>query len=309
MVMRWIFGPVLTGRCALRAQSRRASSLLELLVVIAMIALLFGMLLPSVKRSIRIASSTVCKHNLREIGHLLQLYRVEHDGWLPVGDVAAAPPSLTATSASDSNPDEFQVPNVWFMKLYPIYMTDPLVLACPQDPYRYRMIQARNHLLGPGIEDYPSYGINSFMMTAGDGMLANVDRYEPSRPLDTILVADLGPDRFTGRVKGNRLPGPSRNESMLAWDDGFDIFEGKGNPWLTTRHGHGINMLTLGGGVREPNTSDVINTSIANFYPDCAAGGCVLCRELRTLHYSFASQRLYWWTGRLPQLPASQSGS
>src|SRR3990170_8145494 len=93
--------------------SRRASSLIELLVVIAIIGFLLSLLIPSLKRSTDMASATVCRHHLRELGRSLDMYRMENDGWLPV-----AAPVL-------SNPLERENPEPWFGKLFPSYIPDP----------------------------------------------------------------------------------------------------------------------------------------------------------------------------------------
>ena len=291
--MRCVCRPSLVF-CGARATTRwRGTSLIELLVVISVIALLVGILVPSLKRSMQMAQSTVCMHNLREIGHGLQLYRIEHKGWLP----AVTPPQDSPVASTQAE--------VWFLKLYPTYLSDPLILTCPADPFRFRMVTACDRMDNPDIADYSSYGINSFIMTAGGGALANIDRVLPTRPLDTILIADLGPDNGYSSVAdpdgSSHLTGPSRNSSLLAWDDGFDIFDGSSESWLTTRHGNGINILTLAGSVREARTIHTVQRPIERYYDDCAAGGCTLCRELELYHYSFARDRLYWWTGFAPE--------
>ena len=268
---------------------RSASTLIELLVVIALIGVLISLLIPSLKRSMELASATVCRYNLREIGHSLTFYRMENDGWLPVGEMS---------SAASANHEENQS---WFVRLYPNYLPDPLVLTCPNDPYAFRLVNDRSQLRDPAVADFPSYGINSFIMSVGGGYLANLDRYRPSRPLDTILVADLGPDRIQDSVGPRRIDGPWRNSSLMMWGDGFDPFSGlPANPWVTTRHHHGINTLTLAGGVRDVGTAELLQRPIRGYYENCAAGGCSLCNELRLFHYSFAEDHLYWWTGSIP---------
>jgi hypothetical protein len=210
---------------------------------------------------------------------------------------------MSPTASTDSE--------VWFLKLYPMYLQDPLVLTCPEDPYRFRMMHARDRMHNPDVADFSSYGINSFIMTAGGGGLADTDRYRPSRPPNTILLADLGPDNGESVTTTDQpLPGgPSRNSSLLAWDDGFDIFAGTAEPWLTARHGDGINILTLSNTVMSARTIDRLQSPIYRHYDDCAAGGCTLCNELELFHYSFARSRLYWWTGPVPPLVSEGFGN
>ena len=270
---------------------RRGYTLIELLVVIALIGLLIAILTPSLKRSMDLATSTVCQYNLREIGHGLMEYRIENDGWLPLPDEV----SVVASSRPTANTS-------WFVKLFPTYMPDPLTLMCPDDPFGYRLADDQSHLTDAAVAEFPSYGLNSFIIGVGGGYLAHVDRKQPTRPHDTILVADLGPDRMNNPRRSRPSSfGPTRNGSLMMWNDGFDPFSGlPANPWVTMRHHDGINMLTLTGGVRHVRTEPVLRTPIRRFYDDCAAGGCTLCRYFKVFHYSFAKEHLYWWTGPLP---------
>jgi type II secretory pathway pseudopilin PulG len=283
-----------TTRVRVRAGSaaeRRASTLIELLVVIAVIAFLSALLLPSLRRSTEMAAATVCRHHLRELGHSLQMYRIEHNGWLPI--VEAPRPSPETTTPRKAEP--------WFGKLYPTYLPDPQVLRCPRDPYGFRLAVSASKMRDPAIADFASYGINSFIMSVGDGQLANVDHNSPRRPLDTILAADLGPDTGGAMASSGATRGPARNDSLLMWGDGYDPFATTHtDTWVTTRHGDGIHMLTLAGGVRDVRTTDVLDKPIRRFYQSCAAGGCTLCNEVKLVHYSFAKDQLFWWTGPLP---------
>ncbi len=279
--------------------------MIELLVVIAVIALLFGMLMPSMKRSVHLANSAICINNLREVGLLLRMYRVDNDGWLPVVE-----PPIASVTASGGSPD------VWFLKLYPTYFQDSALLTCPEDPFKRRMatldrLDTYDDRSWDGetlerarrIADFPSFGLNSFIMTGDRGRLANVERYEPSRPGDTILLADLGPDQVEEEVAGDfagRRGGPERSGALLGWGEDFDVIDGQVQSWLTTRHNDCINILTLSGGVRRGRTLTTLDRPVDSYYEDCSRGGCTLCRELSLNHYSFAQDRLFWWTGSLP---------
>ncbi|MGD2111035.1 MAG: hypothetical protein PVI86_16785, partial [Phycisphaerae bacterium] len=237
-------------------------------MVISMIAFLIALLLPSLKRSMALANNTVCMHNLREIGQAMMAYRVENDGWLPSAEEEQNPLQIQAVAE----------PDPWFVKLFPTYLNDPLILGCPADPYKFRLVKMHSRLRGPELADSSSYGINSFITQAGDGYLAQIDRHQPSRPHETILLADMGPDEYVNqkqvRIDGEiqLLRGPERNAGYMSWDDGFDPFAQEPNlPWLTKRHGRGINVLTLAGGVRSANTADLIDRPIERFYSAGAA--------------------------------------
>jgi prepilin-type N-terminal cleavage/methylation domain-containing protein/prepilin-type processing-associated H-X9-DG protein len=65
--------------------SRRGFTLVEILVVIGIIALLMGMLLPTLKKAWTQARTVQCSSNLRQIGLALQMYTGQYGGALPPG--------------------------------------------------------------------------------------------------------------------------------------------------------------------------------------------------------------------------------
>ena len=63
--------------------ARRAFTLVELLVVIGVIAVLIGLLLPSLSRARESAKKVKCLSNLRSLGTAMILYADSSKGWLP----------------------------------------------------------------------------------------------------------------------------------------------------------------------------------------------------------------------------------
>ena len=223
---------------------------------------------------------------------------MDNDGWLPDIDLVQVP---GYAGRRFGRPGEIP----WFARLYPSYIPDLAVLSCPDDPFRFRMQKVRNAMTPESAADYAdssSYGLNGFILSYSTGYLADLDRKQPSRPLDTILAADIGPDSVP-HVDPSTIesPTPFRNFSVIRWDDGYDPYEPDLEfPWVTARHGRCINVLTLGGGVREAVTEDLMRNPIHGYYANCSAGGCTLCNEFHLPHYNFARDRLFWWTGPLP---------
>ncbi len=67
---------------------RRTFTLIEMLVVMAIIAILAAMLCPALAGSRRQASESECRSNLRQMGVSLYLYRADNDGRMPTGETS-----------------------------------------------------------------------------------------------------------------------------------------------------------------------------------------------------------------------------
>jgi type II secretory pathway pseudopilin PulG len=67
----------------MRCVSRAGFTLMDILVSIAVIAILIGMLLPKLSQVQETARRVVCQSNVRQIGIGIMSYANEHQGWLP----------------------------------------------------------------------------------------------------------------------------------------------------------------------------------------------------------------------------------
>ena len=224
------------------------------------------------------------------MGTSLSMYISENDGWLPVTKVAEG----GVAAAGETDPS-------WFAMLVPTYMQDPMMMRCPSDPFGDRMELYRDNIEHPEAANAVSYGLNEFIMTAGGGYLAHVERRQPKRASQTILAADLGPDDMRFETRTRETVGPGRNGSLMAWNGGWDPYsEQARSSWLTRRHGHGIHMLAMDMSVHDVPSDRILRSPVKRTYANCKSGGCGLCNELKTPHYSFAKEHLFWWTGAIP---------
>ena len=111
----------------------RNFTLIELLVVICIIAILAGLLLPSLSQARQKSKRITCMNNLRQLGMLIQNYRMDYKGDL-------FPP--------------------WISTLYPTYTNSTKIYHCPDDRndpgtvpsqwYTHPMMQYANAYDRPG---------------------------------------------------------------------------------------------------------------------------------------------------------------
>ena len=101
-----VIGEPRAGRFRAGTHDRRAFSLLELLIVVATLALLMAIMLPGLARSRSLARKTVCLAHLRGIGTAIHLYAANNKGYIPFGP--KAPPMMTTTDVlpGHRHPDE-----------------------------------------------------------------------------------------------------------------------------------------------------------------------------------------------------------
>lgn len=103
---------------AYRRGSMSGFTLMELLIVVAIIAVLAGLAYPVYQRVVQSGRATACVSNLRQIGVGLNAYLAENNNTMP-----------TLMTARASSSDNVPVIDNTLSK----YITTPAVFACPAD--------------------------------------------------------------------------------------------------------------------------------------------------------------------------------
>ena len=195
-------------------------SLVELLVVCAIVAGLAAVALPLFSSSRATANQAKCAANLRQIGTALLLYAGEHNGLLPV----------TAHTTGDTTlrlPNGERIKTVeasWVYRLAEYLGDVDAVRVCPADEperqARIRQLKATSYLLNDLVFDADNGGRLQSLPFPAQTALAFISNRAVSRSGDHIhgaewtswaaLNADIAPDRHRpGARSDDRLTGSS----------------------------------------------------------------------------------------------------
>jgi prepilin-type N-terminal cleavage/methylation domain-containing protein len=101
---------------------RRAFTLLEILVVLAIIGILAALILPTISRVREGGRAIACASNLKQIGLALMQYSEDYEGFHPVAG------ATVAWDAADSVTGNYS----WMQQLQ-AYLKDRQVFHCPSD--------------------------------------------------------------------------------------------------------------------------------------------------------------------------------
>ena len=131
---------------------RRAFTLVELLVVIGIIALLIGILLPTLSKAREAGQRTVCLSSLRELGTAYRIYAAQYKDQIPIGYMDQHQFSYFVNWRNSNGTKVSMMGLLAVVKLTP----NPKVFYCPTliDDPRWGYNTAQNRW--PNFQDWPN---------------------------------------------------------------------------------------------------------------------------------------------------------
>lgn len=157
---------------------RRAFTLVEILVVIAIVAVLAGLLFPALTRTVASSRAAACVSNLRQLGSALNLYLAEHDNTMPT--MEAGRRSLAEdVPVIDNTLDR--------------YADSPEVFACPSDDQKFATTTGTSYFWNTALNGQAVAALNFFTVESKSRIPLLSDKegfhpYEDNRV--NILFAD-----------------------------------------------------------------------------------------------------------------------
>lgn len=161
--------------CGSTSRPSRGFTLIELLVVIAIIAVLMGILLPSLNRAREQARKIACLSNMRQMGVAVSAYLIDSDYRLP---------------PSSCRIDD---PNDHWLRILADYTREQLLFHCPSD--RAKDFVDWNHPLDEQKDArYSSFAVNALLDPIHYRYGAQHNRYNDTnqihKPMYTIWISE-----------------------------------------------------------------------------------------------------------------------
>ena len=211
-----------------KSRTRQGFTLVELLVAIAIIAILAAILFPAFARSRENARRSSCSSNLKQISLGLMQYTQDNDGYLV--KTWRGPLPATVGYGPSNTTDKYK----WMDAIQP-YVKNEKIFTCPSDdknePYRFR----------DGM-NYGSYG------------LSNVYNEEPDKTIRDAPsdVNEAAIEDSTGTVWISETSSSTDNTFSFSWADKSSnppLIKGDRNTLSTLieRHLETINVLYCDG--------------------------------------------------------------
>ncbi len=232
---------------------QNAFTLIELLVVIAIIALLMGILMPSLKKARDQAKNIVCQSHVKNLGVAFRMYLDDNDG-----KTHKTPNRGLWDNEWEGNVTirDYTLDDQWayWGIAYISYAKNKKVFRCPGTIRNDDWPEVGWGELYQKYFRYCSYGVNSYVAPRDGKPVIRVD-HEFSRHEEMIVFQDHIEQRLDGINSDMFCIGPSASISLSQWRPGTSLVDGDWQGFDTIRecfrHSKGSNTLWLDGHVSQ----------------------------------------------------------
>ena len=184
-------------------------SLIELLVVVAIIAILMAILLPALGKAREMARTSLCVNNFKQLGLGFALYEDSEDGWIPTVE---GEPKFAG----------------WYRQICPDYVKSTKAFECPSSlsEFPFRKVPDTFSSNTGGSEGRFGYGYN-YWSRIDSTTWPQQKVYQIHRPSVTLTLCDSF---------GDTTPGSLGYFS-------YAVYANSTNRAVSNRHNRGANVL------------------------------------------------------------------
>lgn len=193
--------------CNLIVYQSKGFTLVELLVVISIIALLLGILLPTMSKARQQAKKLVCTSNMRQVGIAVQAYIIDSKNHLP------------PSSCHIINPDQY------WLRILSKYTGEQLLFHCPSDKSK-NFVDWDKPLGEQQDKRYSSFAVNALLDPVCFRYGCSTNRYNRvdliKKSMNCIWISEA-PDTESFRLADHIHPevwegSVEYAKTFIAWD-------------------------------------------------------------------------------------------